>query len=129
MSSEHSAGALVCAIEKHSRADRAGLRLGDAILSVNGVEAGTAVRPTRGSGDGGRARAPPAHQFCFGVACGCGGAYASAPILSFLVCGGGLCPAGAAVLFPNAGGSVPRKRSNFFVRYSPRHFDFGHIPP
>jgi len=44
MSSEHSAGALVCAIEKHSRADRAGLRLGDAILSVNGVEAGTAVR-------------------------------------------------------------------------------------
>jgi membrane-associated protease RseP (regulator of RpoE activity) len=44
MSSEHSAGALVCAIEKHSRADRAGLRLGDAILSVNGVEASTAVR-------------------------------------------------------------------------------------
>mmetsp|Transcript_11318 Transcript_11318/g.34922 ORF Transcript_11318/g.34922 Transcript_11318/m.34922 type:complete len:111 (+) Transcript_11318:367-699(+) len=44
MSSEHSGGALICAIEKGSRAERAGLRLGDAIIQVNGAEAETAVR-------------------------------------------------------------------------------------
>mmetsp|Transcript_1837 Transcript_1837/g.4857 ORF Transcript_1837/g.4857 Transcript_1837/m.4857 type:complete len:87 (-) Transcript_1837:428-688(-) len=43
MSSEHSGGALICAIEKGSRAERAGLRLGDAIIQVNGAEAETAV--------------------------------------------------------------------------------------